>query len=153
MKKTYFVTVLGIAAVVTAAAVHAQTTMPVTTPASMPSTAPAVAVTPSTAAPATTPAVATPATPAPVADVAPFGVRKQKQLDSISEHIANMQKRQTCIQAAQDEKALGACSHVVNEVLHPADKPKATSTTPPAATPAITPAPALTTTPATPVKP
>lgn len=140
-KKSLILATVGIA-VITAAAVHAQTT---------PSTAPAVAATPSTAAPAS-----------PAAEAVAFSARKKKQLDSISEHIASMQKRQSCIQAAQDEKALGACSHVVpSEAAHAADTPKSSATTVPATTPATTPAvtpaavaaPALTTTPATPVKP
>jgi hypothetical protein len=38
-----------------------------------------------------------------------FGTHKQKLLENISEHIARMQKKQACISAAADEKALDAC--------------------------------------------
>lgn len=52
------------------------------------------------------PAANTPATPETSGD---FSAHKQKLLQNISEHIAKMQKKQSCITAAMDEKALNAC--------------------------------------------
>jgi TolA-binding protein len=141
MKKTFLITVLGVSAVLAAAVVHAQTTSPT------PSTSSAAAVIPSTVIPAAAANV----------DPALFSLHKQKQLDSINEHIAKMQKRQACIQTAENEKALSSCSGVVGETAPPAPAAKAapvavtvpaTATLPPG-TSATLPA----STPATPVKP
>jgi hypothetical protein len=91
MEKKFLIAVMSLGCITLAAFAYAQTTLT----AKAPSAAPA----------ASAPVVAA----APKQDAGQFNTHKQKLLDDLGDHIAKMQKKQSCIQAAADEKALSAC--------------------------------------------
>jgi len=106
MNKKSLVAAIGVLSVVLAASVYAQTT--------------------------SSPAVTTAQTPDKTQDAGQFSAHKQKLLDNIGDHIARMQKKQSCIQAAVDEKALNACRSVENEAGHAGDEKKTAAPATPA---------------------
>jgi len=86
-----FITAAVVLSFTLIAAVYAQTTPPAAPQGQTPSPSPGA-----------------PATP----DPGQFSAHKQKLLQNIGEHIAKMQKKQSCISAAADEAALDACLSV-----------------------------------------